>query len=155
MVVLEPRRRVSALLAALMGAVDRVADKETRSRVYAGVGAFARESPLLASFLLAQLLLSVLPLLLFASFAFSTLLLALSAAVAFSLFWIGVALLVLVPTLCVTLSLGVGVWLWAVGCWVIGWWVWGILFAGRAKREESVNGDAVGGGRTYEVVDEN
>jgi hypothetical protein len=48
MVVLEPRRRVSALVDYFMGIVDRVADKETRGRVYAGVSGFAKESPLLA-----------------------------------------------------------------------------------------------------------
>jgi Promethin len=99
------------------------------------------------SFILAQLLLSALPLLLFTSFVLSTLLLALLASVAFSLFWIGIAVLILVPTLCVTLSLGVGVWLWGVGCWVIWRWVWGIVVIGRGgvKREETgnLNGDVV------------
>jgi len=48
MVVLEPRRRVSALVDYFMRIVDRVADGETRGRVYAGVSGFAKESPLLA-----------------------------------------------------------------------------------------------------------
>ncbi|KAH0550893.1 hypothetical protein GP486_007743, partial [Trichoglossum hirsutum] len=95
------------------------------------------------SFLLTHVLLSILPLLVFASFVIGTLLLALVAALSFSLFWIGVALLILIPTLCVTVSLGVVVWVWAAGTWVVTRFVWVVIAGG--EKEEEVDVDGVGG----------
>jgi hypothetical protein len=66
------------------------------------------------------------------------------AALSFSLFWVGIALLVLMPTLCVTLSLGVVVWVWAAGIWVVGRFVWGVI-AGREKVEVDVDGVEING----------
>jgi hypothetical protein len=71
-----------------------------------------------------QLLLSFLPLLIFLTFSLSTILFALGAAIVFALFWIGVALLILVPALLVTSSIAVLVWGWAVGSFVVARWLY-------------------------------
>lgn len=64
------------------------------------------------------------PLLAFVTFAISTILFALGVAVVFSLFWIGVALLALVPALLVTSCIGVLAWAWAVGSFVVARWIY-------------------------------
>jgi hypothetical protein len=79
------------------------------------------------SFLVSQLLFSFLPLALFATFVISTVAFALGAAIIFALFWIGVALLLLVPTLFVTFSVGVLVWIWAVASFVVGKWIYNMV----------------------------
>ncbi|KFY24689.1 hypothetical protein V493_05088, partial [Pseudogymnoascus sp. VKM F-4281 (FW-2241)] len=94
--------------------IDRVISPDVRHAACTNVRTFAHDQPLLASFILAHLLLSLPPLLLFASFVLGVTLLAALAALAFTLFWTGLALLVLLPVLCVTGALGVGVWVWAV-----------------------------------------
>lgn len=76
------------------------------------------------SFLVAQLALSFLPLLTFAVFALSTIAFSLGAALLFSLFWIGVAFMVLVPTVLVTSSIAVLVWAWVVGSFVVARWLY-------------------------------
>ncbi|KAJ2965361.1 hypothetical protein NUW58_g10898 [Xylaria curta] len=70
-------------------------------------------------FIAAQLLVSLFPLLIFTTFVLSTVALVLVCAVAFALFWTGVALLFLVPTLFFTSGLAVLVWLWAVGTYLV------------------------------------
>lgn len=69
---------------------------------------------------MSQLVFSALPLGLFISFSLSTAVFALVSALVFSAFWIGVALLVLVPVLFVTTSVAILVWLWAVATFLIG-----------------------------------
>ena len=65
-----------------------------------------------------QIALSALPFLLFVTFAVLTLVLSVVAALAFSVFWIGVAVLILVPTLLTLLFAGVFVWIWAIGTYL-------------------------------------
>lgn len=55
---------------------------------------------------------------LFVSFALSTVVFALMCGLVFSLFWIGIATLLLVPTLFVTCTVAVLVWIWAVATFV-------------------------------------
>lgn len=112
------KQQASSLLNRILGFIDRVIPPQTRQQFFKNTQAFASDQPLLASFLATQLLLAALPLLLFISFTLATLGLSILAAAAFSIFWIGTALLVLVPTLLVTFSAGVFVWLWAVGTYV-------------------------------------
>lgn len=81
-------------------------------------------SDTLQSFITTQLALSFLPLLLFIAFALSTVAFSLAAAVIFSLFWIGVAFMLLIPTLLVTSSIAVLVWGWAVGSFLIARWLY-------------------------------
>lgn len=66
------------------------------------------------TFIVAQVLTSVLPIGLFLAFTISVLAVSVGAALLFSLFWLGVALLFLIPALFVTVSLGLLVFMWAV-----------------------------------------
>lgn len=77
--------------------------------------------------LLSLLTSSLIPLLLFLSFAGSTVLVAAGAALLFALFWIGIALAVLVPTLFVACAAAVCVWAWAVASFVAARWALRVL----------------------------
>jgi hypothetical protein len=70
------------------------------------------------SFLALHALISTFPLLLFLSFSVGVFAAATISAILFTLFWIGLALLVLLPTLFVTVSLGCFGWACAV-TWVL------------------------------------
>lgn len=85
----------------------------------------------LQSFLAVQIILSALPLLLFVSFSLVTLVVVLVAAIAFSVFWIGAALLILVPTLLAAFFGGLFVWIWAVGTYLFCRFAYRVTSAGR------------------------
>lgn len=93
-----------------------------RTREPPDAQSFTTDTP--QTFLASQLIFSFIPLLTFAIFALSTVAFAFFAAIIFSLFWIGVALLVLVPALLVTFSIAVLVWAWAVGSFIIARWLY-------------------------------
>lgn len=112
------QQKASSLLNRILGQIDRIVPPQTRQQFFKNTQAFATEQPLAASFLTTQLLLAALPLLIFASFSLGTLAVSAIAAAAFSIFWIGTALLALAPTLFVTFSAGVFIWLWAVGTYI-------------------------------------
>ncbi|KAI0465554.1 hypothetical protein F4859DRAFT_519987 [Xylaria cf. heliscus] len=111
--------RAHDMLAYAQRQVDRVLSPSTRQKAVKSITAFASKRPLLSLFIAAQLLTALVPVLLFATFVLSTTALAFACAVAFALFWNGVALLVLVPTLFLTFGLAVLVWLWAVGTYIV------------------------------------
>ncbi|KAG6003618.1 hypothetical protein E4U54_000651 [Claviceps lovelessii] len=104
--------------------VDWLMPPSSRRRVYDNVSGFASRRPILFSFLLAQFLLSFIPVFLFISFSISCIALALGGAIMFSLFWMGLGLLALVPTLLVTSSLAVMAWAWCVGTFVVARWIY-------------------------------
>jgi hypothetical protein len=81
----------------------------------------------LQTFVLIQTLLSFTPVALFLAFALGTLALSFITALLFSLFWIGIALFVLVPTLFITVSLGVVLWVWAVSSFLVARWLYNIV----------------------------
>ncbi|KAF4624459.1 hypothetical protein G7Y89_g13710 [Cudoniella acicularis] len=147
--------RTSGTIGYAQSLLDRVVSPSTRQNMYNTILTFSQEKPLLASFIFTHLLFSLTPLLLFASFSLGVFLLAAISALLFSLFWIGLALAVLVPTLFVTVGLGVLVWVWAVGSWLVGQWCWGVVFnkAGEVKGKQVgvVNGK---GGRVVDGVKE-
>lgn len=90
------------------------------------------------SFLIAQSIFSLMPILLFASFAFGTVALAAISALLFSLFWIGVAALVLGGTLFITSSLALLAWVWVVGAYLAASFVYGLVFAdGQAAESKA------------------
>ncbi len=89
------------------------------------------------TFLATQIALSALPLLLFVSFSLVTLILVAVAAIALTLFWIGAALLILVPTLFATGSAALFIWIWAVGTYVFCRYAYRITKAGRKAAVES------------------
>ncbi|KAL1848491.1 hypothetical protein Daus18300_013592 [Diaporthe australafricana] len=123
---------------------DRVVSPHDRQKAYDSVLSFAQEQPLLFSFIVAQLLLSLVPILLFASFVLGAVALALFTAVIFSLFWIGVASIVLGSTLFVTFGLAALGWLWFVGTYLAANFVYGLVagssnnadHAAKVKMEE-------------------
>lgn len=89
------------------------------------------------SFIVAQLLLSLIPILLFASFVLGTVALALFTAVIFCLFWIGVASIILGSTLFVTFGLAALGWLWLVGTYLAANFVYGLVAGGRDKADQA------------------
>ncbi|KAK1966353.1 hypothetical protein LY78DRAFT_54935 [Colletotrichum sublineola] len=99
--------------------IDRLVSQDTREKAYGSAYHLAQEQPFLFAFLITQLIFTFLPILVFVSFAASTVAFAFGAAAVFSLFWIGVALLFLVPTLFFTCSIAVLVWIWAAGSFVV------------------------------------
>lgn len=104
--------------------LDRLMPPSSRRRAYHDVSAFASARPVLFSLLVAQGLFSSLPLFLFVAFSVSCVASALGAAVIFSLFWIGLALLALVPTLLLVSSFAVLLWAWCVGSFFVARWLY-------------------------------
>ncbi|ORY71351.1 uncharacterized protein BCR38DRAFT_329834 [Pseudomassariella vexata] len=123
----KPESQAKGVIAFGQQQIDRVIAPSTRQKAYSATADFATEKPVVFAFLASQVLFSFVPLLLFTCFALSTVVFALVSAVIFSLFWIGVAMLVLVPTLFVTFSVGVLVWLWVVATLLVGRWVYNMI----------------------------
>jgi membrane protein implicated in regulation of membrane protease activity len=65
-----------------------------------------------------------------------TLALSFISALVFTLFWIGVALLVLLPTLFITVSLAIMTWVWAVSSFVVARWVYDAMPISRHGKTE-------------------
>ncbi|KAI1138419.1 hypothetical protein F5Y05DRAFT_38879 [Hypoxylon sp. FL0543] len=124
------KARANDLIAYGQRQVDRVVSPPTRQKAYDRVYSLATEKPVLFSFIAFQLTLSLAPLLLFAGFAATTTAVSLISAVMFSLFWIGVAMLVLVPTLFITSSIALLLWLWAAATFFAGRWAYDRLRSG-------------------------
>ena len=78
----------------------------------------------LQAFLVAQLLFSILPLLLFTSFVVSVAATAGAAAALFSIFWSGVAFAVLVPALLLAATGALLVWAWLVAGFLATRWLY-------------------------------
>lgn len=100
------------------------------------------------SFLVGQLLFSGLPLLLFVFFAASVIAFALVSAILFAGFWVSVAMLVLAPTLLVTVSLGVLAWVWAAGSFLVARWVYAMTpfaVSGRINVTSTKDGGRIAG----------
>ncbi|TLD25548.1 hypothetical protein PspLS_05958 [Pyricularia sp. CBS 133598] len=108
------KEQASGFIAFLQRQLDRVVSPETRDQAYERMQEFAKERPFLFTFLVAQVLTCAVPVALFAAFTSSVLVLSLGAAVLFTFFWLGVAVMVLVPTLFVTVTIGA-----VLFCWVV------------------------------------
>ncbi|KAF7546281.1 hypothetical protein G7Z17_g8552 [Cylindrodendrum hubeiense] len=117
-------KKASGLLSYAQSSLDLVVSPSTRQRAYDSSAEFASARPILFSFLVAQLLFSFLPVLLFATFSLSTVAFSLGAALVFALFWIGVAFMVLMPALLLTSSVAVLIWAWAVGSFLVARWLY-------------------------------
>ncbi|KAH7254112.1 uncharacterized protein BKA55DRAFT_567027 [Fusarium redolens] len=129
------RDNASGFIAYARSSIDRVVPPNSRQKAYDNTASFASSRPILFSFIVSQLLLSFLPLLIFLTFSLSTIVFALGAAIVFALFWIGVALLVLVPALLVTSSIAVLVWGWAIGSFIIARWLYNHSPVGARNNE--------------------
>ncbi|KAN0114842.1 hypothetical protein V8E51_004386 [Hyaloscypha variabilis] len=121
------QQRASGLIARIQSLVDKVVSPDARKEYYSKTVAFAQDQPILFTFILIQFLLSSTPIALFLAFALGTLALSFITALLFSLFWIGIALLLLVPTLFITVSLGIVLWVWAVSSFLIARWVYNFV----------------------------
>ncbi|KAI1767983.1 hypothetical protein GGR53DRAFT_54148 [Hypoxylon sp. FL1150] len=121
------KARANDLLVYSQKQVDRVVSPPTRQKAYDYVRTLAKERPVLLSFLVFQLALSLAPTLLFAGFVTTTLAVSLITALMFSLFWLGIATLVLVPTLFFTFSVALLLWAWAAATYLGGRWVYARL----------------------------
>ncbi|KAG4424917.1 hypothetical protein IFR04_001888 [Cadophora malorum] len=122
------QQRTSGIFSRVQSLVDNyIVTPSAREKYYNSISTFAQEQPLLFTFLLSQLILSFTPIALFLSFSLGVLFLSLITALLFSLFWIGVALLVLVPTLFITVSLAIVVWVWAVSSFLVARWVYNVV----------------------------
>ncbi|KAL3953397.1 hypothetical protein ACCO45_013340 [Purpureocillium lilacinum] len=99
--------------------LDRVVPPSSRRHAYDAASALASSRPMLFSFLVVQVCFSFLPLILFALFCASAAGFALAAGLLFTLFWMGVALFILVPTLLLTSSVAALVWAWALAAFVV------------------------------------
>ncbi|GBF61253.1 hypothetical protein TMEN_3731 [Trichophyton mentagrophytes] len=144
--------------AAIHASLDAVLPPPKRAEIRSQLASFAKERPILASFLASQVLFCGVPLVLFVVqvasvlvFAFSTaLVLASLCALTFTAVCTGLALLVLVPVLAVTAFVGVSAWFWG---WV-GWWAlvsFGIVqtepSTGRVKSEGAIPAGSQGQAR--------
>ncbi|PHH84596.1 hypothetical protein CDD83_1685 [Cordyceps sp. RAO-2017] len=116
--------KAAGVYALAQRSLDYVVAPSSRRRAYDSASSLASSRPILFSFAVSQLLFSFLPLLFFALFSAGTVAFALGLAILFSLFWIGLALLVLVPTLLVASSIAVLVWAWAVGSFLVARWLY-------------------------------
>lgn len=133
----EGRGRASSFMGRIQQLVDKIIPPESRRELARTTNAFASRQPLLASFLATQLALSALPLLLFFSFSVITLVGVAATAVLFAAFWIGAALLILVPTLFVTFFTALFVWIWVVGAYALWRFTYRMTLVGRNASAES------------------
>jgi len=122
--------KLSNLINIGQGSLDKVFPHEQRKAWKAWLAGFATERPYLTSFLLSQIIISGLPLVLFAITTVAVFVFALIAgvlvgvlgALLFVGFTVGVALLILLPTLFFTTTAAVFVWLWGVSIsFIIKW----------------------------------
>ncbi|CAG8953074.1 hypothetical protein HYFRA_00003269, partial [Hymenoscyphus fraxineus] len=118
--------------------LDRIISPSTRRDVWEYVVRNLRERPVLGSLLALLTLTSLPPLLLFTTFCASLLAFTIVSALLFVVFWIGVALLVLIPTLFFTVGVGCCVWAWGVVWFVGGRWVYNSLIGEREDGKEMV-----------------
>ncbi|KAF2181664.1 hypothetical protein K469DRAFT_740615 [Zopfia rhizophila CBS 207.26] len=110
--------------------LDRILPPEKRAEILAKLQTFAINNPKLSAFLLTQIALTGLPLLLFLTFTLTVfvfsliaaLLIGLLAALLFTAFMIGVALLVILPTVFITTFAGSFLFLWGLGGYYILKW---------------------------------
>ncbi|KAI9751123.1 MAG: hypothetical protein M1815_001354 [Lichina confinis] len=133
----EGRERASSFIGKIQQLVDRIIPPESRRELAQTTNAFASKQPLLASFVATQLALSALPLLLFFSFSVITLVVVAATAVLFAAFWIGAALLILVPTLFVTFFTALFIWIWVVGAYALWRFTYRMTTVGRNASAES------------------
>jgi hypothetical protein len=137
---------VANLLNAGQGYFDRWFPPNKREELKAKIAKFATERPQLAAFLLSQLALSGGPLALFFIMSLTVLVFALLAgiivgvvgALLFTVFCVGLALLVLLPTLFMTTFAACFIFLWGLGAYYIVKWF-------NQKEIPGIHTGAVGG----------
>jgi Promethin len=137
---------VNNLLNTGMGFLDRWFPPEKREELKNKIIKFASERPKFAAFLLSQIALSGIPLALFVLMSITVLVFALLAgllvgvlgAVLFTVFCVGLALIILLPTLFITTFAGTFIFLWGLGAYYIVKWF-------NQKEIPGIHTDAKGG----------
>jgi hypothetical protein len=145
---------VANLLNAGQGYFDRWFPPEKREELKAKIAKFATEKPYFAAFLLSQLALSGGPLALFFIMSLTVLVFALLAgvivgvvgALLFTVFCVGVGLLILLPTLFVTMFAACFIFLWGIGAYYIVKWF-------NKKDVPGIHTDAVDGTKSQLGLD--
>ncbi|KAL8840535.1 MAG: hypothetical protein Q9170_001288 [Blastenia crenularia] len=110
--------------------LDNIFPPERRNELIAKISKFAKEKPMMASFILSHLALSGVPMGLFFIMTITVvifsiiaaLILAVLAAVVFSVVCVGFALIILLPTLFITTAAASFIWLWGLGAYYILKW---------------------------------
>lgn len=129
-----------------MGIIDKWFPPEKREELKNKIMKFATEKPQLAAFLLSQIALSGIPLALFVLMSITVLVFALLAgilvgvlgAVLFTVFCVGLALIILLPTLFMTTFAGTFIFLWGLAAYYIVKWF-------NQKDVPGIHTDAKGG----------
>jgi len=115
--------QATTLVALAQRQLDRVVSPSTRRETWDRVLDLAARRPGVFTFIALLTALSLPPILLFTTFLLSTLLLSLGAAILFTLFWTGVALFILVPSLFIAAGCAIFLWTWAVGSFIAARWL--------------------------------
>jgi len=102
----------------VMSLVDRVADPQTRQRIFTAVFKFSYQRPVLASFIALQSLFALFPIACFVGFAVSTILFCATTAIGFALFGIGVAGIILFWAVLISFTLAASTWLYLAFCYI-------------------------------------
>ncbi|ORY16186.1 hypothetical protein BCR34DRAFT_139375 [Clohesyomyces aquaticus] len=120
----------SSLQRTFQNVLDRIVPPEKRAEMLAKLQTFAVNNPKLAAFLTTQIVLTGFPLLLFIAFSITVflfsvivaLILGLLAAILFTVFMVGVALLVVLPTVFMTTFAASFLFLWGLGGYYLLKW---------------------------------
>ncbi|KAL2146604.1 hypothetical protein VTI28DRAFT_3103 [Corynascus sepedonium] len=107
--------------------VDRLMPPTSREKAYVRTKEFATARPMLFSFIAAQIAFSTLPVLCFSAFVFSVLFAFSTVFLAASLFWICIALCVLIPILVLTSSVALFAWAFGASTFILGRWSYTVL----------------------------
>jgi len=135
----------SSLGGQIQGVIDRLFPPEKRAEWMTRLQAFAVSNPKLAGFLLTNIALTGLPLLMFIVFTLTVfvfsllaaLLIGLLAALLFTVFMVGIALLVVLPTVFLTTMGATFLFLWGLGGYYIVKWF-------NEESGPAAEGDAIG-----------
>ncbi|KAL2166027.1 hypothetical protein VTG60DRAFT_3432 [Thermothelomyces hinnuleus] len=106
---------------------DRIMPPASREDAYAKTKEFATARPMLFSFILAQAVFSAFPILCFLAFVFSVLSVLSTGFLFATLFWIGIALLVLIPILVLTSGAALFTWAFGAASFIFGQWIYTVL----------------------------
>ncbi|EPQ64970.1 Bgt-615 [Blumeria graminis f. sp. tritici] len=133
----------------MLNSINQLMDPATRERLYKATSSFAHQRPFLFFFFVSHLIFSTTPILLFISFVVSTFLFSIATATIFTLFWVIIAVTLLVAMLFVSFSVGMAVWVWCVSGFLAARWAYR-LYNGKNSKNASV-----GAGNKIEAREKN
>ncbi|KAL2162907.1 hypothetical protein VTH06DRAFT_6743 [Thermothelomyces fergusii] len=119
---------------------DRIMPPAARGDAYAKTKEFATARPMLFSFLLTQAAFSTFPILCFLAFVFSVLFAFSTVFLFATFFWIGLALVFLVPILVFTSGTALFTWCFGAASFVFAQWIYTVLRGTAANVSEGPDG---------------